>query len=55
MTEYWQPQPKIVTPGKASEKAMSLSDALVLFDGRSFTMDEHKRRTGSLTVHYLSH
>jgi hypothetical protein len=38
MTEYWQPQPQIVTPGKSPEKAISApSDALILFDGKDLS------------------
>src|SRR5690554_148754 len=34
MSEYWLPQPKIVTPGKVCEEAVPApSDAIVLFDG----------------------
>ena len=38
MTEYWQPQPKVVTPGKTHEKAIAApSDALILFDGKDLS------------------
>ncbi|MDR2287460.1 MAG: DUF1080 domain-containing protein [Prevotellaceae bacterium] len=36
MSEFWTPQPKIVTPGKATDNAVisAPSDAIVLFDGK---------------------
>ena len=34
MTEFWTPQPKIVTPGDAAT-ASAPSDAIVLFDGKN--------------------
>ncbi|MDR2810160.1 MAG: DUF1080 domain-containing protein [Tannerellaceae bacterium] len=39
MSEYWTPQPKIVTPGEASERAAvsAPSDAIVLFDGKDLS------------------
>jgi len=38
MTEYWQPQPPVVTPGKSPEKAITApSDALILFDGKDLS------------------
>lgn len=33
LTELWEPQPKVVTPGKSAADAPS--DAIVLFDGKS--------------------
>ena len=35
MTEFWEPQPKIVDPGK--EKGDAPSDAIVLFDGKDLS------------------
>jgi len=38
MTEYWQPQPPVVKPGKSPEKAIAApSDALILFDGKDLS------------------
>ncbi|MDR0558943.1 MAG: DUF1080 domain-containing protein [Prevotellaceae bacterium] len=38
MTEFWTPQPKIVTPGKSSETVIPApSDAIVLFDGKDLS------------------
>ena len=39
MSEYWTPQPKVVTPGNATtDAAMSApSDAIVLFDGKDLS------------------
>jgi hypothetical protein len=39
MSEFWTPQPKIVTPGTATENAVISppSDAIVLFDGKDLS------------------
>jgi hypothetical protein len=39
MSEFWTPQPKIVTPGTATENAAisAPSDAIVLFDGKDLS------------------
>ncbi|MDR2424845.1 MAG: DUF1080 domain-containing protein [Prevotellaceae bacterium] len=38
MTEFWTPQPKIVTPGKTAKEATPApSDAIVLFDGKDLS------------------
>jgi hypothetical protein len=39
MSEYWTPQPLVVTPGKATNNAVisAPSDALVLFDGKDLS------------------
>ena len=34
LTEYWAPEPKIITPGKTAADAPS--DAIILFDGSNF-------------------
>lgn len=39
MSEYWTPQPKIVTPGNATT-ASAPSDAIVLFDGKDLSQWE---------------
>jgi len=36
MTEYWTPQPKVVTPGEAKTQSAP-SDAIVLFDGKDLS------------------
>lgn len=40
MSEYWTPQPKVVTPGTATSKAAitAPSDAIVLFDGKDLSL-----------------
>ena len=44
MTEYWLPQPSIVTPGQAPEMFISApSDAIVLFDGKDLTKWENSK------------
>ena len=46
MTQVWEPQPPIVTPGRALDGATTApSDAIVLFDGTS--MSEWVNRDGS--------
>lgn len=44
MTEYWEPQPKVVTPGKATANAAitAPSDAIVLFDGKDLSQWQGK-------------
>lgn len=39
MTEFWEPQPKVVTPGKATPDAFisAPSDAIILFDGKDLS------------------
>ncbi len=37
MTEYWEPVPKIVTPGPYPGKVAPPSDAIVLFDGKDLS------------------
>ena len=39
MSEYWTPQPKIVTPGNATNNAFitAPSDAIILFDGKDLS------------------
>lgn len=44
MTEYWTPQPKIVTPGDPKTNSAP-SDAIVLFDGKN--LDAWQSRDGS--------
>ena len=55
MSEYWTPQPKIVTPGNtASNAAMSApSDAIVLFDGKDLSQwkSANKDEDAKWTVH----
>ena len=53
MTEYWLPQPSIVTPGQAPEMFISApSDAIVLFDGKDLTKWENsKEEPAEWTVH----
>ncbi|MDD3789614.1 MAG: DUF1080 domain-containing protein [Petrimonas sp.] len=53
MTEYWQPQPPVVTPGKACTEAVAApSDAIVLFDGKNLSQWENtKGNAAGWTVH----
>ena len=53
MTEYWQPQPPVVTPGKIDKEAVSApSDAIVLFDGKDLSQWENtKGNPAEWTVH----
>lgn len=45
MTEYWLPQPPVVTPGKACEEATPApSDAIILFDGKDLSQWENQER-----------
>lgn len=42
MSEYWQPQPPVVTPGRVCEEVSSApSDAIVLFDGKDLSKWEN--------------
>ena len=60
MSEYWTPQPAIVTPGSATANAAlsAPSDAIVLFDGKDLSAWESSRggpaqwivRNGAFTV-----
>ena len=44
MSEYWQPQPAVVTPGKVSKEAIPApSDAIVLFDGKDLSQWENSK------------
>lgn len=45
MSEYWQPVPKVVTPGPYLGIVPAPSDAIVLFDGKD--LSEWKSRDGS--------
>ena len=56
MSEYWTPQPKIVTPGYATSNAFisAPSDAIVLFDGKDLSQWKSGNREGGeakWTVH----
>lgn len=53
MTEYWSPQPPVVTPGKTPEKPVEApSDAIILFDGKDLSKWENsKGETAGWTVH----
>jgi hypothetical protein len=53
MTEYWSPQPPVVTPGAAPEKPIPPpSDAIVLFDGRDLSMwEDSKGGAAGWSVH----
>ena len=42
MSEYWTPQPKIVTPGDQATAAAP-SDAIILFDGKDLSAWETAR------------
>jgi hypothetical protein len=48
MSEFWSPQPKIVTPGKATEKAIITppSDAIILFDGKNLSAWKRSDKKG---------
>ena len=52
MSEYWTPQPKIVTPGNQAT-ASAPSDAIVLFDGKDLSAWESARdhSAAGWTVH----
>ena len=53
MTEYWQPQPPVVTPGKIGKEVVPApSDAIVLFDGKDLSQWENtKGNPAEWTVH----
>ncbi|MBR5297676.1 MAG: DUF1080 domain-containing protein [Parabacteroides sp.] len=54
MTEFWTPQPKIVTPGDSDNKFCTApSDAIVLFDGSNLNAWKSNRSGGEAdwTVH----
>ncbi|MDR1880377.1 MAG: DUF1080 domain-containing protein [Tannerellaceae bacterium] len=54
MSEYWTPQPRIVTPGEATENAFltAPSDAIVLFDGKDLSAWENgKGEAAGWNVH----
>jgi len=53
MTEYWLPQPPVVTPGNACEEAtLAPSDAIILFDGKNLSQWENREREpAEWTVH----
>ncbi|MDR2499436.1 MAG: DUF1080 domain-containing protein [Tannerellaceae bacterium] len=54
MSEYWIPQPKIVTPGTATQNAFlsAPSDAIVLFDGKDLLeWESSKGGPAQWTVH----
>jgi hypothetical protein len=54
MSEYWTPQPKVVTPGVTTAKAAlsAPSDAIVLFDGKDLSAWETtKGEAAGWTVH----
>ncbi|MDR2496660.1 MAG: DUF1080 domain-containing protein [Tannerellaceae bacterium] len=54
MSEYWTPQPKIVTPGTAAPNAFlsAPSDAIVLFDGKDLSeWESPKGGPAQWTVH----
>lgn len=53
MSEYWQPQPKVVTPGKPCEEVSTApSDAIVLFDGKDLSQWENSEGSpAGWTVH----
>ena len=44
MSEYWQPQPPVTTPGKQCPEAIAApSDAIVLFDGKDLSEWENSK------------
>ena len=45
MSEYWTPQPKIVTPGNIQTNSAP-SDAIILFDGKDLTAWESAKDGG---------
>jgi hypothetical protein len=49
MSEFWTPQPKIVTPGTATENAIITppSDAIVLFDGKDLSAWKRSGKGGT--------
>jgi hypothetical protein len=48
MTEYWTPQPKIVTPGNTTSNAFisAPTDAIVLFDGKDLSQWKSANKDG---------
>jgi len=48
MSEYWTPQPKVVTPGNTTSNAFmsAPSDAIVLFDGKDLSQWKSERGDG---------
>jgi len=55
MSEYWTPQPKIVTPGNVTTNAFisAPSDAIVLFDGKD--LSEWKSDKGNVEAKWKVH
>lgn len=53
MSEYWTPQPPVVTPGKGPENPIDApSDAIILFDGKDLSKWENsKGQAAGWTVH----
>lgn len=53
MSEYWTPQPLVVTPGEAPVKPINApSDAIILFDGKDLSQWENSRgQAAEWTVH----
>ena len=53
MSEYWTPQPKIVTPGVATSNAAMTapSDAIVLFDGKDLSQWKSDKGDAKWIVH----
>lgn len=51
MSEYWTPQPKVVTPGNITTSSAP-SDAIVLFDGKNLSAwEDTKGNPANWTVH----
>lgn len=51
MSEYWTPQPKIVTPGNSTTHSAP-SDAIILFDGKNLAAwEDTKGEPAQWTVH----
>ena len=46
MTEFWTPQPKIITPGEQSTQAAP-SDAIVLFNGKDLSQWQSSKTNGA--------
>jgi len=46
LTEVWQPEPKVVTPGNPGN--LPPSDAIVLFDGKNFSAWEREKGGGDV-------
>ena len=55
MSEYWTPQPKIVTPGNTTSNAFisAPSDAIILFDGKD--LSEWKSPRGNAEAGWIVH